>query len=61
MNNEHPFPRVSGYQRVNDIMGADMTKCRVYSPPSINVTPISANPLYMLIFFYSTHIAHYKC
>ena len=32
-----------------------------YSPPSMNVTPISVNPLYMLTFFYSPHIAHYKC
>ena len=32
-----------------------------YSPPSINVTPISVNPLQMLTFFYSPHIAHYKC
>ena len=28
----------------------------MYSPPSINVTPISVNPLLMLTFFYSPHM-----
>ena len=30
MNYKDPFPRVSGYYRVNDIMGVDSTEFRVY-------------------------------
>ena len=35
MNYEHPFPRVSGYQRVYDIMEVDITEFRVYLQESL--------------------------
>ena len=30
LNYAHPFPRVSGYQRVSDIMEVDISEFRVY-------------------------------
>jgi hypothetical protein len=30
LNYDHPFPRVSGYHRVSDIMEVDITEFRVY-------------------------------
>jgi hypothetical protein len=35
LNYEHPFPRVSGYSRVYDIMKVDITEFRMYYFTSI--------------------------
>ena len=57
----HNPKRKNKYLFVTKVEVWPLSWLTAYSPPSINVTPISVNPLQMLTFFYSPHIAHYKC
>ena len=53
--------RMYNLELVGPVTNNDRWYFWAYNPPSINVTPISVNLLLMLTFFYSPHIAHYKC